>query len=140
MDNIFEKYSGAIIRYEHNNYSLISKLNLNNVNKKTTFKIVEGDGFLHTRGAKYFISGKYLHEDGTNYGHEANVKLVDNFVAHLFSHIEVEKHNKLLDEIEYTGQASTIKATVNYSDVGPRVSSGLQSNFERGGNFSALGN
>lgn len=142
MENIFDKFSDAITRCEYNNYLPTSKLNLNNINKKTTFKIDEGDGFLHIRGAKYFISGKYLLENGTDYPKKSNVRLIENFVAHLFSHIEVKKHNKLLDEIEYPGQASTIKGCVSYSSDqnGSLSNSGFRTRFNGGGNFNVLGN
>jgi len=30
-----------------------------------------------------------------------NIKMIDNFVAHLFSHIEVKKHNTTINEIDY---------------------------------------
>ena len=38
----------------------------------------------------------------------------DNFVPHLFSQIEVKKHNTLIDDIEFPGIASTIKVCVEY--------------------------
>lgn len=144
MENIFKKYSDAIIRYEYNNFLPDSKLNFNNINKKTTFKIDVGDGFLHMRGAKYFISGKYLHEDGTDYDEGACVTLVDNFIAHLFSQIEVKKHSTQLDEIEFTGQASTIKGCISFASNlnGSQASSGFESrynNAKNSGHFSALG-
>ncbi|KAL1487558.1 hypothetical protein ABEB36_015777 [Hypothenemus hampei] len=141
MESVFEKYSDSIVRCEYNNYLPISKLNLNNVNKRTVFKIDEGDRFLLVKNAKYDIYGKYIHKlDGQNYGANANVRLIDNFVAHLFSHIEVKKHNKLLDEIEYPGQASTVKGTVSFSldNNGPTINSGFQSRFTGGGNFQAV--
>lgn len=143
MESVFEKYSNSIVRSEYNNYLPLSKLNLNNVNKKTVFKIDEGDGFLAVKNAKYDISGKYIHaNDGQNFGDNANIKLIDNFVGHLFSQIEVKKHNKLLDEIEYPGQASTVKGTVSFSldNNGPTINSGFQSKFTGGGNFQVLGN
>jgi hypothetical protein len=39
--------------------------------------------------------------------------MIDNFVAHLFSHIEVKKHNTTIDE-DYPGIASTVKEYVEY--------------------------
>lgn len=142
MENIFEKYSDAIIRYEYNNFLPLSKLNFNNINKKTSFKIDVGDGFLHMRGAKFSISGKYCLEDGNDYENGANVILIDNFVAYLFSHIEVKKHNKLLDEIEYPGQASTIKGSVSYPEnsSGYTQNSGFISKYSGGGKFNVVGN
>lgn len=144
MENIFEKYSDAITRYEDINFLPISKLNFNNINKRTTFKIDEGDGFLHMRGAKYHILGKYLQDDGIDYDEGACVALVDNFIAHLFSLIEVKKNGTRLDEIEYPGQASTIKGCISFASNlnGPKVNSGFESKYikvKNSGHFNALG-
>jgi hypothetical protein len=40
--------------------------------------------------------------------------MIDNFVAHLFSQIEVKNHGILIDDIEFPGIASTIKVCVVY--------------------------
>jgi len=40
--------------------------------------------------------------------------MIDNYVAHLFSHKEVKKHNATIDEIEYPGLASNIKGCSEY--------------------------
>jgi len=42
------------------------------------------------------------------------IKMIDNYVAHLLSHIEVKKQNINIDEIEYPGIASTIKGCSVY--------------------------
>jgi hypothetical protein len=48
------------------------------------------------------------------YNNKSNIKMVDNFVAHLFPQIEVIKHGTLIDEIEFAGIASTVKGRVSY--------------------------
>lgn len=81
---------------------------------------------------KYYISGKVIqHENLHDLDENNKVRLIDNFVAHLFSEIEVKKHNKVLDQIEFVGVASTVKGTVSYSldNNGPTINSGYQSNF-----------
>lgn len=116
MESVFEKYSNCIDRCQYVNYPPTSKLLINNVNKKTTFKIDEGDGFLLEKGAKYEIYGKYLHENGTPYGANSDVMLIDNFVAHLFTKIEVKntinfsgKYNKRDRELFFRWEWSNNK-------------------------------
>src|SRR3978361_519159 len=131
MESVFEKFSPNIIKNEYQNFQPISILNLNAINKKTTFKVDVGDNFVSPQ-FKYYISGKVVqHEDGKDFPANSKIKLIDNFVSHLFTEIEVKKHNKLLDQIEYVGVASTIKGTVSYSldGNGPTINSGFQSQF-----------
>ena len=49
-----------------------------------------------------------------SYNNKSNIKMVDNFVAHLFPQIEVRKHGTLIDEIEFAGIASTVKGSVSH--------------------------
>jgi len=142
MESVYEKFSTNIIKNEYQNFQPISILNLNAINKKTTFKVDVGDNFVSPQ-FKYYISGKVVqHEDGKDFPTNSKIKLIDNFVPHLFTEIEVKKHNKLLDQIEYVGVASTIKGTVSYSldGNGPTINSGFQSQFLGGGYFCTLGN
>lgn len=131
----YKKYSNHIERAEYKNYYPISKLHLNETNKKTEFNIDFGDGFCSSK-FQYYISGKLTKTDGNAYAEKDNVKLVDNFVPFLFSKIEVKKHNKLIDEIEYPGQLSTIKGTISYSKNVP-INNGFESIFKS--NFEVVG-
>jgi hypothetical protein len=70
--------------------------------------------------------------------------MIDNFVAHLFSHIEVKKHNTTIDEIDYPGIASTVKGCVEYPGLnvynGKAVTSGFKSHNYEVAQFEAVGN
>jgi len=70
--------------------------------------------------------------------------MVDNFVAHLFSHIEVKKHNTLIDEIDYPGIASTVKGCVECPGLnvynGKAINSGFKSHNYEVKQFEAVGN
>ena len=61
--------------------------------------------------------------------------MIDNFVAHLFSHIEVKKHNTSIDEIDYPGIASTVNV---YN--GKAITSGFKSHNYEVSQFEAVGN
>lgn len=140
---LFNKYDQDIIRAEYTNVQPISILNLNNVNKKTTFQVDIGDNFCSS-GLQYYITGEYKHFDDTkNYGPKSNVKLVDNFVGYLWSHIEVKKHNKMIDEVENPGIVGAIKGAVSFPGTavtnGATMNSGFISRYSGGGNFAAVG-
>lgn len=140
MESVFKKYDDYIIRAEYKTFSPESLSNINKVNKTTTFKI-DGD-FLNIKNAKYDISGSYLQTDGIQYPPDSNIRLVDNFIAYIFSNIEVKKNNTVIEKIENVGRASTIKGTVSYSNEwsGLNINSGFQSKYVGGGKFQAVGN
>jgi len=70
--------------------------------------------------------------------------MVDNFVAHLFSHIEVKIHDTLIDEIDYPGIASTLKECFEYPGLnvynGKAITSGFKSHNFEVKQFQAVGN
>ncbi len=141
MESIFGKYDKDIIREQDKIYGPTSLSNLNSVNQITTFNIKEENSFLNIKKSKYQLSGRVLQADGTNYPKGSNIILVDNFVAFLFTRIEVKKHGKIIDTIDNVGRCSLIKGTISYSaDLsGPTINCGFQSKFTGGGYFSAVG-
>ena len=134
----YNPYFNAIERFEDKYFYPMSKQHLNDPNKKTEFPIDFGDGFCSSQ-FQYYISGTLKKSDGTDYTDGDSIKLIDNFVPFLFTKIEVRKHNKLIDEVEYPGQLSTIKGTISYSKSDVNTSSnGFNSNFSFG-RFEAIG-
>jgi hypothetical protein len=69
--------------------------------------------------------------------------MVSNFFAHLFPHIEVKKHGTIIDKIEFTGIASTIKGCVTYPGLNEDNSEAINSGFKvfahEGQKFVAVG-
>ena len=55
--------------------------------------------------------------------------MIDNFVGHLFSHIQVKKHGTLIDEIEFPGIASTVEGCVEYPGLNVYNGKALASGF-----------
>jgi ABC-type polar amino acid transport system ATPase subunit len=83
-------------------------------NKKTTFKLDVEDDFI-CKNIEYYVEGKITPVDSKiSYNNKRNIKMVNNFVAHLFSQIEVKKHGTIIDEIGFAGIASTVKVCVSY--------------------------
>jgi hypothetical protein len=124
---IFSKYDNEIMRHQYKNFNPISLLNLNLENKKTTFKLDLQDDFI-LKNIQYYIAGEITLTDSTKpYSNKSYVKVVDNFVAHLFSQIEVKKHGTLVDDVENPGIASTVKCFVEY--LGLNVYNGKAATF-----------
>uniref|UniRef100_A0A8D8PTV5 Double jelly roll-like domain-containing protein n=1 Tax=Cacopsylla melanoneura TaxID=428564 RepID=A0A8D8PTV5_9HEMI len=134
---VFKKFDDSIIRAQQKIYYPTSEQNFNSVNKSTVFKIDGVDSFLNVKQARFDIRGKVVKSDGTAYAAGIAVKLVDNFVAYLFSRIEVRKHGKLLDESENVGRLSTIIGAVMNDHS--KENSGFISKFSGGGNFHVIG-
>jgi hypothetical protein len=70
--------------------------------------------------------------------------MIDNFVAHLFSHIQVKKHNTTIDEIDHPGIASTVKGCSEYPGLhvynGKAAISGFRTHSSyKTSKFEALG-
>jgi len=115
---------------------------LNAENKKTTFKRDVEDDFV-SKNIQYYILGKISLTDPTKSYNKSNIKMVNNFVAHLFPQIEVKNHGTLIDEIEFTGMASTVKGCVSYPGLneynGEAFNSGFKTSAHESQNFEAIG-
>jgi hypothetical protein len=103
---IFDKYEDEIARLQYKNFNPTSIQDLNAENKKTIFKLDLENQFIN-KNIQYYIAGEFKSTDATKaYNNKSNVKMLDNFVANLFSHTEVKKHGSTVDEIDYPGIAS----------------------------------
>ena len=116
---------------------------MNAENKKTTFRIDLEDDFI-SKNIQYHIAGKITPVDSTKtYNNKSNITVVNKFVAHLFPQIEVKKHGTLIDEIEFTGIASTAKECVSYPGLnehnGEVFHSGFKTSAHVSQNFEAIG-
>lgn len=90
--------------------------NLNEPGKDVEFEIWAGDSYIHPHRADLYIKFDVVgQEQGGTYDANANIKLVDNFVPHLFSQIEIRKHGTIIDRIDYPGIASTVVSTLTFS-------------------------
>lgn len=130
-----------ISREEFRDFQPSSENNFNKPSYKTEFYIDLGDT-LFTSGFEYYISGEIKQIDDKDYKNDSDVKLIDNFVPHLFTSIEVKKHNTVIDQVDFPGITSTVKQYVSETDknIGYKLASGLKSQFTSGGGkFYAMG-
>jgi hypothetical protein len=143
IKQVFHKYADKVSRFQYKNFLPVSTLNLNDENKKTTFKLDIEDDFMG-KNIEYYIEGKITSVDAKNpYTSKSNIKLVNNFVAHLFPQIKVKKHGTLIDYIDFTGIASTVKGCVSYPGAdeynGKIINSGFKTFAHDNQTFNVVG-
>jgi len=100
------------------------------------------DVFLSIKNTKFFIHGRCLQKERKDYPKDSKIQLCDNFVAYMFDSIEVKKHGKVLDEIDYVERVSSVEGVLSYSinQNGPTINSGFVSNFQGEGRFNVMDN
>jgi hypothetical protein len=113
------------------NFYPTSTLNLNDENKKKqNSKLILIMIFI-SKNSQYYIQGEFTPKDSTKtYVADNNVRIIHNFVAHLFSQIDVRKQGTLIDDIEFPGIASTIKGCVQYPGLNIYNGKAIKSSFE----------
>lgn len=140
MINVFERYDDYIIATETKKFQTSDTQNLNTVNTETVFDINCGDSFLNMKNAVYDIKGKYVDKNGSPYASGTNtVKLVDNFVPHLFKSVILKKDDYIVDKVENVGRVSTMYGTITSGEMLNDACSGFKSTWSGGGKFQALG-
>lgn len=139
-EQLFKNFDDSVIRAEFKHFSPLSKMNFNVPNKKTTFLIEYNENFA-SKNFEFYISGEYKKATNSDYTANSTVKLIDNFIPHLFSFVEVKKHNKIIDEVDYPGITSTMKHYVTYTKDhnSAAEAAGSLSNYSGGGKFYTLG-
>lgn len=130
-----DQFRSDIIRSEYRNYYPTSTQNFNAPNKKIEFNIDYGDNFSMPKYQYYIAVTFNKKADEAAYGTDDNIALVSNFVPFLFSHIEVRKHNHLIDEVEYPGVTSTVRSIVSnkQTDSFALKNSGFEHGIKGGG-------
>jgi hypothetical protein len=143
IKQVFDEYADEVSRFQYENFLPVSTLNLNDENKKTAFKLDIEDDYID-KNFEYYIEGKITPVDATKpYTNKSNIKLVNNFLVHLFPQIEVKKHGTLIDEIDFTGIASTVKGCVSFPGAdeynGKDINSGFKTFAHDNQTFNVVG-
>ncbi|KAF6203846.1 hypothetical protein GE061_002181 [Apolygus lucorum] len=114
MASFYEKYDKDIIYTDYKRYAPVSTEQMNTPDGKIEFNIDFTERFAVPK-FEYYISGKLVQKaSNADYETKSNIKLTDNFVAYLFSHIVVSKHGRTVQEVLRPGITSTIKSIVSY--------------------------
>lgn len=141
MDTLYNQFSSDVVKSEYRTVMPVSELNFNTPNNYTVFKIDHGDTF-YDSGIQFYICGDVVKkEDGSAYGANTKIKLIDNFVPFLFTRIELKKHNTTIDTVDHPGITSTVKGTLNNTNSNKNVlqNCGFYSTYEGGGGFEVIG-
>lgn len=140
----FMTYRNEIISRESRKIDPTSSTsqNLNSEGNDVKFLITSNDEFISPKDICVKISGTYSSKDATKSydGTTSTVKMVNNFVAHLFDRIEVYLNNTLVDQIEEIGTASTIQGCLSHDAPygnGRMEMNSFKSTAVHGGNFNA---
>jgi hypothetical protein len=96
LKEMFDKYNDEIARIQYKNFNPTSTQDFNAENKKTIFQLdLENQSI--SKNIQYYIAGEFSSADASKaYNKKSNVKMIDNFVAHLFAHIEVKNRTQPL--------------------------------------------
>ena len=62
------------------------------------------------------FEGRLTKADNTAYADADEVDITNNAIMHLFSRIEYNLSNQMIETLSYSGQASTILGLLKYSD------------------------
>lgn len=142
--DIFMNYRNEIISKESRKVEPTSNTsqNLNSDGNDVKFIISSNEEFISLEDICVKISGTYSSKDATKAydGSTSTVKMINNFVAHLFDRIEVSLNNTLVDRIEEIGTASTVQGCVSHDSpygYGKMEMNSFKSIAVHGGNFNA---
>lgn len=141
MEALYDQFSGGVVKSEYRTVMPVSELNFNTPNNYTVFKLDHGDTF-YDSAIQYHICGEVVKKsDNSAYAAKTNIQLIDNFIPHLFTRIELKKHNTTIDVVDHPGITSTVKSILNYNgSMKPALQNcGFASKYVGGGNFEAIG-
>lgn len=90
--------------------------NLNEFYKDIKLDISTGSNFIHPHYADLYIKIDVLNTEssGTLTAY-SKINLIDKFVPHLFTQVEVKKHSTILDNIDYPGIMSNAIVAIKFS-------------------------
>lgn len=109
IDNSIEKK----ILHEYNPHIGV---NLNSVHSDIRIVIQNQDQFLLPSESYIYIECKILKEDGTEYGNNKDISLINNGLMHLFERVSYKMSGQEIEGYAHVGVASTIKGLLTYSD------------------------
>ena len=99
----------SIRRYEYLEYQPITGTSLNTTGEIRVI-IESQDEFFHPPQAYLLLEGQLVKSaDGSVYGNEDKVTLVNNGLMFLFSNIRYELSGREIESVNYPGHATTMK-------------------------------
>ena len=105
----------SIEEYEYNEYEPITGTSLNN-GGDVRISIKSQDIFTHPSESYLIFESRLTKADGTAYVNADEDALTNNAIMHLLSRIEYHLLNKLIESINYPGQATIMLGLLKYPD------------------------
>ena len=105
----------SIEAYENHEYEPITGTSLNN-GGDIRISIESQDVFTHPSESYLIFEGCLTKADNTAYANADEVALTNNAIMQLFSRIENNLSNQLIESLNYPGQATTVLGLLKYPD------------------------
>ena len=102
--------------YEYVEYGTIVGTNLNNFGGDIRITIETQDIFTHPSESVLIIEGQLTKNDDTLYADSDAVSLINNGMMYLFKDIKYLLSEKVLEQLQYPGQATTMLGLLKYPD------------------------
>ena len=106
----------SIGEYEYFEYGTIVGTNLNNSGGDFRTTIETQDIFTHPSESFLSIEGQLTKEDDTLYDNDDLISLTNNGMMYLFKNIKYHLSEKVIEEVPYLGQATTMLGLLKYPD------------------------
>ena len=106
----------SIDEYEYFEYGTIVGTNLNNSGGDIRITIETQDIFAHPSERFLIIEGQLTKNDDTLYADADAITLTNNGMMYLFRNIKYQLSEKTIEEVNYTGQATTMLGLLKYPD------------------------
>ena len=107
----------SVEEYEYFDYSPVSETltTLNGIGE-IRFSIDSLSSFLHPAKSHLYVEGQIKRTDGIAFPNDANVTLVNNGIAHLFSEVKYSISGQRVEDVLEPGIASTMLGLLRYPD------------------------
>ena len=105
----------SIEEYEYHEYDPITATNLNS-GGNIRISIESRDMFAHPSESYLIFEGRLTKADNTAYANADEVALTNNGIMHVFSRIEYQLSNQLIESLNCPGQATTMLGLLKYPD------------------------
>ena len=106
----------TIDEYEYFEYGTIAGTNLNNFDGDIRITIETQDIFTHPSESFLIIEGRLTKDDDTLYADADVISLTNNGMMYLFKNIKYQLVEKTIEEVQYSGQATTMLSLLKYPD------------------------
>ena len=107
----------SINSYSFHEYGPIVGTNLNNVNSEIRIVLENQDIFTHPSKSYLLVKGRLIKNAGTLYAEDDAITFTNNGLMHLFSNLKYHLGDKLVDELNYPGHATTLKGLITYGSA-----------------------